>query len=336
VSGLWNPRWVETAPNGDVFVAESQPGRITILRPSGDGSAPQKFVFATGLTQPFGIAFYPQGPNPKYVYVGDTDEVVRFPYHNGDTAATGSSENIMALTPGGYNQHWTRTVIFSPDSKKMYVGVGSQTNVDNGEAPPRACVMEANPDGTDAHVYASGLRNAVGLTFNPVSGAIWAAVNERDNLGDKLPPDYVTSVKRGGFYGWPYMYIGNHKDPRIDTPPNLPSAIVPDVLLEAHCAALSIEFYNGKMFPKEYYHDGFVVMHGSWNRSDPSGYKVVRLKMNSDGTTANHGYQDFIWGWKPVNGNVWGRPVSLAFLKDGSMVVSDDGSNSIWRVTYSK
>jgi glucose/arabinose dehydrogenase len=195
--------------------------------------------------------------------------------------------------------------------------------------------MTANPDGSDFQVYASGLRNAVGLTFNPVSGALWAAVNERDELGDKLPPDYVTSVKSGGFYGWPYYYIGPNHDPRMpDRPDLIGKVIVPDVLLEAHCAALSIEFYTGHQFPKQYYHDGFVVMHGSWNRSDPSGYKVVRLEMNRDGTTKNHGYQDFIWGWKPDVGNVWGRPVSIGFLPDGSMLVSDDGAGKIWRVTY--
>ena len=336
-AGLVNPRWIQVAPNGDVFVSESSAGRIAVLRPNPNGGKPTITRFVTGLSQPFGIAFYPLGPNPQYVYIADTDEVLRFPYKNGQTTSSvtvDQATKIEALTPGGYNQHWTRTIVFSPDSKKLYIGVGSRENIGE-EDPPRACVMTCNPDGSDFKPYATGLRNAVGLTFNPVNGALWAATNERDGLGSHVPPDYTTSVKPDGFYGWPYTYIGAHHDPRMPNKPDLESkAIVPDVLLEPHCAALSIEFDTGHQFPAQFHDDGFVAMHGSWNRADPSGYKVVRIPMNPDGT-AKGTYQDFVWGWKlHPNGPVWGRPVSATFMKDGSLLISDDGGNVIWRVTH--
>ncbi len=332
-TGLDNPRWIEVAPNDDVFVADSHPNRVDVLRASPSGGPPTSTHFATDLHQPFGIAFYPNGPNPKYIYIANTDSVVRWPYHNGQLNVDGPGQKIVDLPGGGYNQHWTRTIVVSPDNKKLYIAVGSRENVGE-EEQPRASIFTCNPDGTDQHSFATGLRNAVGLSFNPVSGSLWAAVNERDNLGDKLVPDYVTSVKPGGFYGWPYYYIGNHHDPRMPDKPELGSrAIVPDVLLEPHCAALSIEWDNYHGFPGNYYHNGFVAMHGSWNRSDPSGYKIVRLMMNANGT-AKGGYQDFVWGWNLHDGQVWGRPVSVAFLHDGSMLISDDGAGKIWRVRY--
>ncbi len=335
-SGLDNPRFLTVAPNGDIFVAESAAGRVTVLRASNDPAKPDvREHFVTDLHQPFGIAFYPPGKSPKYVYIADTDEVIRFPYANGDLTATGPGEKMVDLTPGGYNQHWTRTILFTRDGKKMLVAVGSKSNI-GIEDPPRASVMEFNPDGTGGRVYATGLRNAVGLTWNPVTGKLWAAVNERDGLGDRVPPDYATSVVDGGFYGWPYYYIGTNHDPRMPENAALRDRVlVPDVLLEPHCAALSIEFDTGKMFPFEYRNDAFLVMHGSWNRSDRAGYKVVRIPMNRDGTPKG-GYEDFVWGWKMPDEDVWGRPVACVFAKDGSLLITDDGENKIWRVSVDK
>jgi glucose/arabinose dehydrogenase len=332
ITHLDNPRFLTVAPNGDVFVSESRANRVSVIRQNPQGVAAAA-PFATDMRQPFGIAFYPNGPNPQYIYIANTDSVVRYPYHNGDSSVDGPGEKIADLPGGGYNQHWTRTIVFSPDDKHLYIGCGSRENL-GVEDPPRACIMECNPDGSGMQVFASGLRNAVGLSFNPKSGELWAAVNERDGMGDKLPPDYATSVQRGGFYGWPYVYIGNHPDPRLPTPANMQPPIVPDVLLEAHCAALSVEFYEGTQFPRSYRGDAFVAMHGSWNRADPSGYKVVRVPMDSHGHTKG-GYQDFVWGWKTSDGQVWGRPVAIAFTRDGSMLLTDDGSNTIWKITYS-
>ena len=335
-SGLDNPRFLTVAPNGDVFVAESAAGTILLLRPSaGDAEPAVRSEFLTGLSQPFGIAFYPRGPHPKYVYIADTDAVLRFPYKNGDLKASGPGKLLIPLTGGGYHQHWTRTIVFSPDSKKLYVAVGSRENV-GIEDPPRACVMQYAPDGTGRRVFASGLRNAVGLGFSPVTGALWAAVNERDDLGDNVPPDYATSVRAGGFYGWPYYYIGKHHDPRMPERPDLAAkTIVPDVLLEPHCAALSISFGQASDFPEQYKTGIYVAMHGSWNRSTRAGYKVARLPMNRNGA-AQGGYKDFVWGWCMPDGTVWGRPVCTAFARDGSLLITDDGGNKIWRVSYRK
>lgn len=331
-SGLNNPRFLTVAPNGDVFVAESAADRVTVLR-STAGRPPIRSHFATGLRQPFGIAFYPPGPNPSAIYIANTDAVVRFPYRNGDLKARGAGKTLIHLPGGGYNQHWTRTLLFSPDGKRLYVAVGSRSNV-GIEAPPRACIMEYDPDGTHGRIFASGLRNAVGLTTNPITGALWAAVNERDEIGNDVPPDYATHVKPGGFYGWPYYYIGGHHDPRMPQRPELKNkTIVPDVLLEAHCAALSIVFYTAAQFPAQYKNEGFVALHGSWNRRPPNGYKVVRVLMRPDGT-AQGSYQDFVWGWKTADNRIWGRPVALAITKDGALLISDDGGNKIWRVRY--
>ncbi|HEX5323149.1 MAG TPA: PQQ-dependent sugar dehydrogenase [Capsulimonadaceae bacterium] len=333
-AGLNNPRFLTVAPNGDVFVAESQANRVSILRPRPDGAkAALRSVFVSGLRQPFGIAFYPSGPNPKYVYIGDTGAVLRFPYKNGDLKAAGPGKLLIHLTPGGYNQHWTRTLLVSPDSRKLYVSVGSRENV-GIEGPPRACIMEYNPDGTGGRVFASGLRNAVGLGISPVTHQLWAAINERDDLGDNVPPDYATHVRDGGFYGWPYYYIGAHHDQRMPDRPDLKAKVItPDVLLEAHCAALSITFGQTSRFPAPYKNSIFVAMHGSWNRSERTGYKVVRLEMNAKGE-ATGAYEDFAWGWVLPDGTVWGRPVYTAIAKDGSLLITDDGENNIWRVSY--
>jgi glucose/arabinose dehydrogenase len=329
---LEEPRWLALAPNGDVFVAESKAGRITILRDANnDGKPDDRLVFATGLTQPFGMAFW-----RDYFYVANTDSVVRFKYRPGQTKAEGEPEKIADLPGKGYRQHWTRNIIFSPDGSKMYVSVGSETNVNVEPDPRRAAISEYNPDGSNHQIYASGLRNPVGMAFYPGSRQLWTTVNERDGLGDDLVPDYATSVKAGGFYGWPYSYIGQNKDPRrTEGRDDLVSrAIVPDLLIQAHSAALGIVFYDGKMFPSEYQGDAFVALRGSWNRSKRTGYKIIRIRFNN-GKPAG-GYTDFVKGWSPdENSNeIYGRPVGLLVLKDGSMLITDDGANKIWRVAY--
>ncbi len=335
-TGLNNPRALAVAPNGDVFVAESGPNRVLVLRDGANSGPPQRSVFADGLRQPFGIAFYPPGPAPRFVYVANTNSVVRFPYARGDLKASGTPQTIVPDLPGGgYHQHWTRRIVFRPDGKKLYVSVGSQSNVGE-EEERRAAILEFNPDGSGYRVFASGLRNPVGLAFSPVTGQLWAAVNERDGLGDDLVPDYATSVKDGGFYGWPYYYIGAHHDPRMPEKPELAAkAIVPDVLLEAHSAALSVLFYTGHQFPASYQDAAFVGLHGSWNRSERSGYKVVRLLLDKSGR-ATGAYEDFVTGWALPDGSVWGRPVDVAQAGDGSLLISDDGGGKIWRVRASR
>jgi glucose/arabinose dehydrogenase len=327
-----NPRWMALAPNGDVFVADSKADRVHLLRDANaDGRMDERHVFAEDLNQPFGMAFY-----ENYFYVANTDSVVRFPYHAGQPRAEGEPQKIADLPGRGYNQHWTRNLIFRPDGRKMYVTVGSASNVSVEEEPMRAAVTEFNPDGTEKRIYAAGLRNPVGLAFQPGTETLWAAVNERDGLGDDLPPDYLTSVRDGGFYGWPYSYIGKNVDPRRagERPDLVAQSIVPDLLIESHSAALGLVFYDGQMFPQEYRGDAFVALHGSWNRSRRSGYKVIRVPF-ANGRPEGF-YEDFVTGWLPDDGSrtVWGRPVGLLVLKDGSLLISEDGNNTIWRVTY--
>jgi glucose/arabinose dehydrogenase len=345
--GLDNPREMRIAPNGDIFLAESfpvnitdnPPGRILVLRGlTAAGKAEHVSVFATGLSRPFGIAFYPPGPDPQYVYIGDTDSVLRFPYHNGDLVATGKPEVIVPDTviPHG-GSHWTRDVVFSPDGKKMYVSVGSFANVSDTDTEPReknrADVLEFNPDGSAMRIYAYGIRNCVGEAFQPETGELWCSTNERDELGDNLPPDYITHVVDGGFYGWPFYYTGGNPDPRYPGkhPELKDKAIVPDVLLQPHNASLEMLFYEGSQFPKEYHGDIFAAEHGSWNRHLRTGYEVIRVPVDSTGKATGE-YEDFLTGFVTPEGGVWGRPVGVAVMKDGSLVVSDDGSNSIWRV----
>jgi glucose/arabinose dehydrogenase len=271
------PRWIIEGPNGDLFLTDShrQANTIYLLRDANkDGkidNATERFTFATGLNRPFGMAIHKEGAQ-TYFYVGNTDSVVRFKYQVGQTKVEGPPEKLIELPIGG---HWTRDVLFSRDGKKMYVAVGSGSNVNEGEPPIRAAINEYNPDGKGHRIFAEGIRNPVGLAWNPANGQLWTAVNERDLLGDDLVPEYATSVKDGGFYGWPDSYIGKTLDPRVKNPRmNLVErAIIPDVLIEPHGAALGIEFYTGKMFPKEYVGDAFVALHGSWNRSKRSGYK---------------------------------------------------------------
>jgi glucose/arabinose dehydrogenase len=343
-SGLDNPRLMRTAPNGDVFVAESNPGDIKVFRGvTSDGKAQTSEVFATGLKKPFGIAFYPPGPNPEWVYVGNTDSVVRFPYKNGDLRAGGAEQKIADLPGGGHLRgggHWTRDIVFSPDGKKMLVSVGSHSNVDdtdnNSVEFHRADVLEFNPDGSGLRVYASGIRNCVGEAINPKTGQLWCSVNERDEIGDNLPPDYITHVQDGGFYGWPWYYIGGHQDPRHKGkhPELKDKVIVPDVLVQPHIASLEMTFYEGKQFPAQYRGDIFAAEHGSWNKKLRAGYEVIRVPLHQTGK-ADGEYEDFLTGFVTKDGQVWGRPVGVTVAPDGSLLVSDDGTNSIWRVSYS-
>jgi glucose/arabinose dehydrogenase/cytochrome c5 len=339
VTGLNNPRLIRTAPNGDFFVAESDPGDIKVFRGiTGAGKPSESQVFVTGLKQPYGIAFYPPGPDPQWIYVGNTDSVIRFPYKNGDLKASGPSEHIADLPFGG--GHWTRDILFSPDGQKMFVPVGSASNVDDPDDHPgeknRADILEFSPDGASMRIYAYGIRNAGGgIAINPKTGELWCSVNERDGLGDNLVPDYITHVEEGGFYGWPWWYMGDHQDPRhAGKHPELKDKdIVPDVLLHPHNASLELVFYEGKQFPARYRGDIFAAEHGSWNKSVRVGYEVIRLPLHQTGHSSGE-YEDFITGFVVDNGHVWGRPVGVAVAPDGSLLFSDDGSNSIWRVSY--
>jgi len=337
--GLDNPRLLRTAPNGDVFLAESEPGRIRVFRGmTSDGKPEQSAIFASGLKQPYGIAFYPLGPDPQWVYVGNTNEVVRFPYHNGDLKASGEAQHIADLPSGG--GHWTRALDFSKDGKKLFVAVGSASNVDDPDTHPgekdRADILVCDPANCTLSVYAYGIRNAGGgIRISPQTGELWCSVNERDALGDNLVPDYITHVEEGGFYGWPWWYIGAHQDPRHQGkhPELKDKAIVPDVLLQPHVASLELTFYEADKFPAEYKNDIFASEHGSWNRATRAGYEVIRVPLHQTGHAGGE-YEDFLTGFVLPNGQVWGRPVGITVAPDGSLLVSDDGSNSIWRVSY--
>ena len=338
-SGLENPRFLRTAPNGDIFLAESEAGRIRVFRgTTSDGKAEQSAVFASGLKRPYGIAFYPPGPDPQWVYIGNTNEVVRFAYHNGDLKASGDAQHIADLPSGG--GHWTRAVDFSKDGKTMFVAVGSASNVDDPDTHPaekdRADILYCDPMNCQLKVYAYGIRNAGGgIRVNPQTGELWCSVNERDALGDNLVPDYITHVQEGGFYGWPWWYMGDHQDPRHEGkhPELKDKAIVPDVLLQPHNASLEITFYEGDKFPAEYKGDIFAAEHGSWNKAVRVGYEVIRVPLHQTGHATGE-YEDFLTGFVLPNGDVWGRPVGITVATDGSLLVSDDGSNSIWRVSY--
>lgn len=338
-TGLDNPRLIRTAPNGDIFLAESSSGKIRVFRGiTADGKPEQVELFATGLNKPYGIAFHPPGDNPQWMYIGDTDAVVRFPYRDGDLKASAPAQHIVDLPHG--NGHWTRDVRFTSDGKKMFVAVGSASNVDDPDNTPdeenRANILEFNPDGSGMRVYASGIRNAGGgLAINPTTGELWCSVNERDGLGDNLVPDYITYVEEGGFYGWPWWYIGSHQDPRHEGkhPELRDKVIVPDVLLQPHNASLEMTFYQGTQFPAEYRGDIFASEHGSWNRSVRTGYEVIRVPLHQT-SRASGEYEDFVTGFVVDNTHVWGRPVGVTEAHDGSLLVSDDGSNSIWRISY--
>lgn len=354
-SGLSAPRIIRVAPNGDVFAAESAAGRIRVLRPGGQ-EASQIIVFASGLRGPFGIAFYPPGPDPEWVYVGNTDSVVRFPYRNGDMTARGPAESIVPHLPVG--GHRTRDVVFSPDGRTMYVSVGSASNVAEGmervsadqlekwrsdhplgatwgDESERADVLAFDPQGKNGRIFATGLRNCVGMAIDPSSGTPWCSTNERDGLGDDVPPDYVTRVREGAFYGWPWYYIGAHEDPRHkgERPDLKDSITIPDVLIQAHSASLGMTFYDGTQFPADYRGTIFAAEHGSWNRSKRTGYKVIRVIVK-DGVPTGE-YDDFATGFVVDDSEVWGRPVGVAVGKDGALLVSEDANGTIWRISYS-
>jgi glucose/arabinose dehydrogenase len=337
-SGLDNPRWMRTAPNGDIFLAEMQPGRIRIFRGmTADGKPEQTAIFAEGLKHPYGIAFYPPGPDPQWIYIGEEGELIRFPYHNGDLKVSGPSQHIADFPTGGHN---TRAVEFSQDGKKMFVAVGSGSNVDDPDTHPgekdRADILVCDPANCQLKVYAYGIRNAGGgIKVNPQTEDLWCSVNERDALGDNLVPDYITHVEEGGFYGWPWWYIGAHQDPRHQGkhPELKDKAIVPDVLLQPHNASLEFTFYQGDKYPAEYKGDIFASEHGSWNKATRVGYEVIRVPLHQTGKATGE-YQDFVTGFVLPDGQVWGRPVGMTEATDGSLLVSDDGSNSIWRVSY--
>ncbi len=353
--GLSGPRQMRVAPNGDIFIAETRAGRIRVLRAAdGEAKASAKEVFASGLNGPFGIAFYPNGDNPQWVYVANTDSVVRFPYRVGDTKAGATPQSVVAELPHGYG-HSTRDIVFSGDGKRMLVSVGSAGNDGEGIGSPsgglqawsaahalgagwgsetdRADVLAFDPDGGNPRVFATGIRNCVGLAVHPTSGDLYCSTNERDGMGDNMVPDYVTRVREGAFYGWPWFYIGGNEDPHhAGQRPDLKGKVtVPDVLIEAHSASMGLTFYNGNAFPPQYRGDGFAAEHGSWNRSRRTGYKIIRIRLK-DGVPTGE-YQDFVTGFVINDKEVWGRPVGVAVAHDGALLLCEDGNGTVWRVT---
>ena len=342
-AGLDNPRLLRTAPNGDIFLAESRTGLIKVFRSKpGVDKAEVTEVFATDLKRPFGIAFYPLGRDPQWIYVGNTDSIVRFPYKSGDLKASGPSQVIVANLPSGGQLpgggHWTRDIAFSQKGDKMFVSIGSLTNVDdpdtNAKEKDRATILEFNPDGTGGRTYVSGIRNAVGIAVHPQTGQLWASVNERDGLGDDLVPDYITRVSDGDFFGWPWFYMGGQWDPRHEGKrPELKGKVkTPDVLIQPHSASLEMVFYTGNQFAPAHRDGAFAALHGSWNRELRTGYKVIRVPIKGGAPTGE--YEDFLTGFVTPEGQVWGRPVGVTVAADGSLLVTDDGSNSVWRVSY--
>ncbi len=334
---LKHPRWTYVAPNKDIFVAESNTGssanQITLLRDEDqDGTVDERYVFLDDLNQNFGMLVL-----NGYFYVGNTDGLYRYPYKEGQTKMEAEGEKIVDLSASGYNNHWTRNIITNKAGDKIYISVGSSSNVgEHGmqKEDRRANILEVNPDGSGEIVYASGLRNPVGMDWNPVTGDLWTAVNERDELGNNLVPDYATSVQKGGFYGWPFSYYGQIKDPRwADDPHNemVQKAIVPDVPLGSHTASLGLTFYTADQFPQKYKNGAFIGQHGSWNRKPFAGYKVVFIPFKDGKPQAP---QDFLTGFIDSNdeGKVYGRPVCVATAPDGALLVNDDESGIIWRV----
>jgi glucose/arabinose dehydrogenase len=325
------PRWLAVAPNGDIFVAETGANQIDVLRdPQNTGGAIEREVFATGTRRVFGIAF-----KDDYVYAGNTNELVRFRYDPKTSKRLGEAEPLMKLPGGG---HDTRSVAFSADGKHVFVSVGSASNINTGEDPIRAAITICDPDGKNARLFATGLRNPVGLAIEPVTGELWTSVNERDELGDNLPPDYFTSLKDGGFYGWPYSYIGSNVDDRVkpQKPELVARAIIPDVLLGAHVAPLQFEFYTGKQFPESYRGGAFIAEHGSWNRATRAGYQIAFVAFKDGKPSADP--VPFMTGLVPDPGgaDVYGRPVGVAVAPDGSLLVSDDGAGKIYRISVAK
>ncbi|MGD8809859.1 MAG: PQQ-dependent sugar dehydrogenase [Gammaproteobacteria bacterium] len=357
------PRVMRIAPNGDIFVSESRAGRVRVLRPSNDGaSVTSNAVFAEGLTRPFGLQFYPAGADPQWLYVAEMNRVVRYPYRVGDTQARGEPEVVVEQLAPTENGHYSRDLVFSPDGRRMFVAVGSLSNVAAdmpqkspeeieaweaehglgaawGDETNRATVLVFDV-GSDApgRLYATGIRNCVGLSIEPVTGDVWCTVNERDALGDNLVPDYSTRVRPGAFYGWPWYYMGDNEDPRhAGERPDLAGKVtVPDVPFESHSAAVGLEFYTENSgpaaFPEEYVGDGFAVFHGSWNKEHRTGHKIVRIPMENGLPSGE--YIDFLVGFVTDDGEPWARPASVTQASDGSLLMSDDGGNVIYRISY--
>ena len=364
LKGLSGPRLLRTAPNGDIFICETREGRIRLLRLGAGTSAPvENTIFANHLKGPFGLAFYPAGPKPQWIYVGNLNSVVRIPYASGDLHATAAPQTVvekLADTTGG---HSTRDVAFSPDGTRLFISVGSGSNVaetmgskspeeirawDSSHLPGstwghevnRADILVTDPEGkAPLTVYAAGIRNAVGLAVQPSTGLLWCSTNERDGLGDDLVPDYISHVEEKGYYGWPWYYLGNHEDPRrtSERPDLAGKAIVPDVPLQAHSASLQMTFYpetvTGKAaFPADYRGEIFAALHGSWNRTGRTGSKVIRVRLKDGKATGE--YEDFVTGFVVDDGHVWGRPVGVTVADDGALLVTDDANDTLWRVAY--
>ncbi len=354
--GFDEPRVLRVAPNGDVFVADTADGAVRVLHaPDGAAHAERADTFAEGLDAPFGIAFYPPGPAPRFVYVAEINRVLRFPYRPGESKAAGPPEVVVAQIAPSTGGHSTRDLAFSPDGTRLFVSVGSASNVAQelsrrspaeaaafdathglgaawGAEEGRADVLSFAPDGSDRRVLATGLRNCVGLAVQPGTGALWCSTNERDGLGDDLVPDYVTHVAPGAWYGWPWRYVGDREEPRLKGwRPDLAGRMTePDVLLQPHSASLGLAFYAGTAFPAPYRGDAFAAEHGSWNRSTRTGYKVIRVRLKDGAPTGE--YDDFLTGFVVDDGSVWGRPVGVAVAHDGALLVSEDGGGTIWRV----
>ena len=359
---LMGPRRMLAAANGDVLVSETSGGRVTVLRPSADATlGPSRSVFASGLHGPFGLAFYPDASHPQWLYVAETNRVVRYAYSTGDLVARGAPEIVVPSLPAG-GGHSTRDIVFSPDGTRFYVSVGSGSNV--AEQMPKKSVADAKQWderhslgaawGTETNradvlvfsteqptgiaIYATGLRNCVGLTRRPGSPDLWCTVNERDGMGDDLVPDYSTHLEQGLFYGWPWYYLGANEDPRLagERPDLRGQVTVPDVLYQAHSAPLNLDFYVATQgcsaFPADYVGDAFVTFHGSWNRAFRTGHKLVRVRMQAGRASGN--YEDFLTGFIVDDGDAWGRPVATVELADGSLLMSDDGANLIYRISY--
>lgn len=335
---LDNPRWIYMAPNHDYFVAESNTknsaNRITLLRDSnGDGTIDERHIFIDGLNQNFGMLVL-----NDFFYIANTDGLYRYPYKEGDSKLTGEGEKIVELSASGYNNHWTRNIISNKNGDKIYISVGSASNVgDQGmeKEVRRANILEVNPDGSGEIIYADGLRNPVGMDWNPKTGDLWTSVNERDELGDNLVPDYVTSVKKGGWYGWPYSYYGQINDPRWKDDPHpekVEKALIPDVPVGNHTASLGLAFYTAEKFPSKYRNGAFVGQHGSWNRSILSGYKVIFIPFENGKPQTP---EDFLTGFISNNdeNEVYGRPVGVSVASNGSLLVADDKSGIIWQVS---
>jgi glucose/arabinose dehydrogenase len=354
-SGLKKPRVIRIAPNGDIFVAESESGRVVVFAAdaAGGGATATPEVFAENLNQPYGILFHPPG-EPQHVYVAAANQVVRYRYARGDRKATGEAEVIIADIPT--ERHWTRDLESSPDGERIFISIGSASNIADtmpamspeeikahekthgigaawGEEENRAVVRVFDPDGANLRNFATGLRNCSGMAIQPDTGTLWCTGNERDHLGPDLVPDFLTTVKEGGFYGWPWYYIGGNEDPaHAGERPDLKDKVaVPEVLIQAHSSTLDLVFYDADGFPGEYRGDAFATLHGSWNREERTGYKVIRARMEDGKPTGV--YEDFMTGFVVDDETVWGRPAGIAIAQDGALLVSDDANGTIFRIT---